>query len=361
MAFSDPHRGTIEIREIEGAERWSAVLYGRAMPLNNTPPQFGAMGRYEDTNYRGKPTIDTEPLGVGFPPLVFSGRWGILHIRTNRSRVVFTPDQDVSSPQSICQAFKKFALRMKVCEVSWSGGELLVVRWDQFLYTTARRGPDREWSMHFTVLGDKAPQPQPLDDMLTAKTAATQLSKAAHSLDDALTGYPNGLAPNFLERIKESMGAARQKLANLRSKIQGIADLARAPADVLNNLSALAEDARNTLIFAADSYDQVALETQIALHRTENAFSAAKWKGAVKDSTDTAVGSLNALLDYVDSLQVAENTYVACNPGDNLSKIAITQYGAGKSDLWTVIADANGLSAQIVPDGVTTLLIPAVS
>lgn len=350
-------RSSIEIREIEGVDRWRAVLYGRAMPIDKNPPEWGVDPKFEDTAYRGRAVIDTEPLTNEYPPLSFDGRWAMLHIITGDARVVFEPDREVSSPQRIAEAFLAFARRGKLLEVTWSEGFVVIARWDGFRVRPGR-GSDRGWTMKFKVLGYEQPREPEPREALHAGALASEMRRHASKIDKALSEYPPGMAPSFLDRVKESFGSAREGFSRVRQSMAAVGNLARAPAQMLGEITNLAESARNSLREARDQFDETAYEYQVQSQRYENIMRARAWKSSVAGPTDQAMDSLTALIRFAESLMVRPSKYIACKPGDSLARIAMRELGS--YDSWTVIANANGIAGDRVPAGVSRLLIPEV-
>jgi hypothetical protein len=352
--------GSFEIAEVEGQERWRLVLSGRAIPRADQPMEWGVDARAEDTFFHGLPDGRTEPLGVGFPDLALAGEWKQLHLLTGDARVTLSPaSSQFRTPQQVCDAVEEFCARQKVVEITWSGGLYRIARWASFRASVGR-GPDRRWTMSFKVLA-RAPAKSPrLPVRLTGSSSLAALSKAAHGLDDALGDLPPGLEPSFLDRIKEGFGRARQSLADLRKKIHDVGDLARMPADVLREMTMLAQSARNTLKEASDVYDDTAYEYQVAIKDGKTMLRARSWKTKVLDAGDESMDALLALLGFLAARDVTPKRFVLVLPGDSLVKLAIREYGPGNGELWRAVADANGLVSQLVPAGVTRLLIPEV-
>jgi hypothetical protein len=352
--------GSFEIIEIEGQERWRAVLYGRAVPRGEQPIEWGVDARAEDTFFHGLPEGRTEPLGIGFPDLVFNGEWKQMHILTGDARVELSPPSSkYRSPHELCDLFEEFAARQKVLEITWSGGLHRVARWASFRAQPGR-GPDRRWTMSFKVLARAQGKVPRLPVRLTAGSSLASLKKAAKGIDDALGDLPDGLQPSFMDKIREGFGNARQALADVRKKLHDVGDLARAPADVLREMTMLAQSARDTLKEASEIYDDTAYEYQVSIANAETMLRARSWKTRVLDAADGAMDGILALLDYLASQDVTPKRWVSVAAGDSLVKLAVREYGPGNGDLWKSIADANGLVSQIAPAGVSRLVIPEV-
>lgn len=352
--------GSFEIVEIEGQKRWRAVLYGRAVPRAEQPIEWGVDARAEDTFFHGLPEGRTEPLGLGFPDLVFNGEWKQMHVLTGDARVELSPPSArFKSPHELCDLFEEFCARQKVVEITWSGGLHRVARWASFRASPGR-GPDRRWTMSFKVLARAQGKAPRLPVRLTAGSSLASLKNSAKGLEDALGDLPDGLQPSFMDKIREGFGNARQALADVRKKLRDIGDLARAPADVLREMTMLAQSARDTLKEASDIYDDTAYEYQVSIANAQTMLRARSWKTKVLDAVDDAMDGVLALLDYLATHEVTPRRYVSVLPGDSLVKLAVREYGPGAGDLWKTIADANGLVSQIVPKNVTRLLIPEV-
>lgn len=350
-------RNSIEIKEIEGNERWGAVLYGRALPHDKNPPEWGVDPKFEDTVYRGSSIVTTEPLANDYPPLSFEGRWAQLHTITGDGRVVFTPDRDVATPQQIGQGFVLFAQRQKTVEITWSEGFVVIARWDGVRIKPGR-GSDRHWSLKFRVLGFQRPPVVDTEGVLDPRSLLASMRSKARKLDGALGTYPPGMAPGFFDGLKESFGVARQAMARVRQSIAAVGSLARAPADTLNEITAMAESARNTLREAKDQIDDTAYEYRMANMRVHTIMDARAWKTSVVEPSDGSLDDLSALIRYIETLLSKPARYVAVAPGESLARVA--QREMGDFELWREIAKANGLSSDRVPAGVSQLIIPEV-
>jgi hypothetical protein len=354
-----PPKPSLELAEIEGHSRTRVVLYGRAVPRAEQPPEWGVEGRAEDAFFHGVADGRTEPLGLGYPDLVVRGEWKQLHLLTGDARVVVTPAATLSTPQALCDFFEELCARQKVLEVTWSGGAHRVCRWASFKWQPGR-GPDRRWTMTFKVLGRGIRKPATKSPTPTAKSTNATLRKGARSLDDALGDLPPGLEPSFVDRVREAFGKARQACADLRKQLHDVGDYARAPADVLRELTMTAQSARNTLKEAASVYEDVAYEYQVAVRDAKTMLQARAWKTRVLDASDESMEGVLMLLDALTPQLGAVQRFAAVMPGDSLVKLANREYGSGMGELWRTIADANGLVSQLVPAGVTRVLIPEV-
>lgn len=351
-----------EIKEIEGADRWSAILQGRAVPMADTPPQFGVMNKNEDTSYHGRPSLVTEPVSVSFPDLSIEGRWGVNELRASRSLIAFAPNTyDTSTPMNACKAFEAFAARNKVCEVTWSAGITRICRWDKFVFgPLAKKGPDLHWEMHFIVLGRAVPPPPKVTAMRKADVARA-LSSSAFGLDTALAGIPPGMLGSFASNIGSYFSTARQALAALRRAVDGVVDLATAPAQAVNALVSFGENARLTILSSIQAIDGVPFDYQVAFGRAELLGRAFTYTTNVRTAAQACMDPVLALLAYLDGRTNTVQRFLPVASGENLLRVAVRAYGPGNGARWVDIATANGLSSQIVPAGVSQLLIPAVS
>lgn len=354
---------TWQIREIEGAARWSAVLSGRALPLRESNPVFGITSRQEDSFLRGQREGRTEPMGVSFPDLAIAGHWKYAFFVTGDARAKLTPGgTKVQTPQQLCDFFETFVGRQKVVEVTFSGGVVRVCRWDEFTHEPTR-GLDRKWTMKWKVLGrGDSPEAAPYSP-LTASDAQAALAKAQRDLDLALSGeHPqhslNTVEPTFLEQLQEVVGKAREAVGALRLGIQGAGDFARAPADAWRQINALALTARDTLLSVRDEMDATALEYQTQYATSGTILQAVTWGQDVRAGVDYNLDAVFRLLLEAERKAGAPARYVSCLPGQSLVRVAIDQYGPGQGGAWMKIADANGITGQTVPSGITRLLIP---
>lgn len=354
-----PPLPSLELAEIEGTARTRVVLYGRAVPRADQPPEWGVESRAEDVFFHGVAEGRTEPLGLGFPDLVVRGEWKQIHLLTGDARVVAAPARALSTPQALCDFFEELCARQKVLEVTWSGGAHRVCRWGSFKWTPGR-GPDRRWTMTFKVLGRGIRKPGTKPPTPTAKSTNAALRRGAKSLDDALGDLPEGLEPSFLDRVREAFGKARQACADLRKQMHDVGDYARLPADVLREVTMTAQAARNTPKEATSIFDDVAYEYQVAVRDAKTILQARSWKTRVLDASDETMDGVLTLIDAVTSQAGPVQRWASVLPGDSLVKLAIREYGSGMGELWRAIADANGLVSQIVPAGVTRVLIPEV-
>lgn len=347
-----------EIRERTGATRMAAVLYGRALPLKDQSLLFGVQPKAERTLDRGARTKRTEALGVDWEPLVLTGHWKINFLRTGDARVDVTPRRAIETPQQLCDFFEAFASRQKEVDVIWSGGVARICDWDGFTYSPTI-GPDRHWTMRFVVLG-RGERPEVVTDtQITTRTSLADLTSAHMSLDRALADIPDGLNPSFIDRLRETTDSARLALARTRQTLHRLGDLARAPADALRDLNNVAEAARDTLLEIGTVFEETAYEYQVQLSRSESLLQTRRWQSDVRRSADDGIDGVLAILDAIDARTRTADRYVPVSPGESLVRVAQRVYGAASSGSWRTIADANGITGQLVPTGVTQLVIPA--
>ncbi|GAC1580035.1 MAG: hypothetical protein NVS3B20_10940 [Polyangiales bacterium] len=351
----------VEIRELEGQDRWSVTLLGRAQPRRDMKsPQWGVESNVEITRYRGNPDATAEPVGLGYPDLQFEGEWKQFRMLTQDARIVWRTSAGKFTnriPQANCNLFENFAARQKTVLVTWSGGAARVCAWSSFFYEPTR-GPDRKWAMSFKVLSRGVAKIPSLPSSLTGKSALAALKKTGFGIDDALASLPPGMAGGFLDSIKSNFGNLRQSGANLRKAIGQVGDLAKAPADILKQVNYLAQDVRATLRAATDTYEQTGWEYQVAVADSKSLLRARTWKSAVTTSVDSQMDVIIELLALLDRLDSRPRKYIACVAGQSLVRIALREYGPGAAEAWRRIADANGLTGQTVPVGVSKLVIP---
>lgn len=353
---AESYRTSWEIRERSGAQRFSAVLYGRALPLKETNPIFGVIPQAERTLDRGSQTKRTEAMGVDWEPLVIAGHWKLAFLRSGDARVSVTPSRSISTPQEICDFFEIFARRQKELEVIWSGGVSRICDWDGFSWSPSI-GPDRRWTMKFVVLGAGDRQPSVGDPPLTGKTALASLSASHLGFDRVLADLPEGFEPGFLDSLRSVTDGARLALARTRQAISRAGDLARAPADALRDINSLAEQARGTLLSVHEAFEEVAYEYQVQTSRSEDLLKTRRWQSDLRSATDVNVDAILALLDAIDARLRSVDRYVSVLPGDSLVRLAQRVLGNGAD--WRKIADANGITGQTVPTGVTQVVIPS--
>jgi hypothetical protein len=348
-------KAILSIEETEGATRWSATLYGRAIPRNENPAKFGVQVEGESTTFHGTAEGNWEPARVTYPDLTFEGEWKANHLLVGDARVELSPDKGDLTPQRLADWFEDFAARSKVVDVTLTTGVVRVCRWRSFIYENSR-GPDRKWTMSFEVLGRRRLRASSPIDPLTAKSSLASMTDAARRLDAALLDYPPGLAPGFLDRIRDAFGRVRENGAKLRRSLAQVADLARAPATALREMAGLARDVRDTMRAAVDVWDGTAYENQTAVANARSIASARAWKARVYDAGDTQADSVDALLAFLDTLLRTAKRYAAVRPGESLLRVSQREFGT--ADLWRSIADANGIVGQIVPAGVVRLVLP---
>lgn len=353
--------GTLLIEEIEGAERWSVRLGGKALPMMATPLEFGVEPRGEITKLRGLAENHAEPLGLDFPPLQFGGRWTRMHLLTRDAAIGTSWAGPMVVPVEIAIQMEKFAARSKTCRVTWSGGFSRIATWVSGSFKAKPwRGSDIEWSIHMPVLAlGESPEPD-LPAALTPRQALSSQRTNAAALDQLLTGYPPGLAPTFVDRVLEAFGDARQALARVRTGLALVTDFARAPAQVLGALTTTIQTALNLLNDTKDAFDGVALEYRVQVSRSEDLLKAADWRNKVTASTNAMTDDLLALLAVTDAASKPVRRFVAVSVGESLARVAQRVYGPGSADLWPLLASANGIVGQQVPAGVGQLLVPEV-
>lgn len=352
------YRTTLTIEEVEGAEsnRWSATLYGRALPKRDNPPKWGVQVEGEDTTPHGQSEATFEPVKITRPDLTFEGEWKLNALLTGDARAELTPDRLLRNPHDLCDWFESFAERSKVVDVTWTGGIVRRCRWVSATFE-GTRGPDRKWSLAFRVLGRRtASGIVPVEDILTAKGVIGGLSKSAKAFDSSLLDYPAGLEPGFLERVHNAAGSFRAAGAKLRKSINAVGDLAKAPANVANELVGMARDVRATIAELRSTFDDVAIEYQVADANVRSITSARTWRTSLSSPLDDTADQTDGLLDQLERMTRRARRFVPVRVGESLVRIAQRELGA--PELWTELASANGLIGQVVPAGVTSLLIP---
>jgi len=346
-----------EIRERTGATRLSLALYGRALPLKDQSLLFGVLPKAERTLDRGARTKRTEALGVDWEPLVITGHWKQNFFRTGDARAEVSPRRAIETPQQLCDFVETFASRQKELDVIWSGGVARVCDWAGFQYSPTI-GPDRRWTMRFEVLG-RGDRPELVSDSpLNGRSSLAGLSAAHLDLDRALSDIPAGLNPSFIDSLRSVTDTARLGLARARQAIHRVGDLARAPADALRELNNVAAAARDTMLEIDSVFEDTAYEYQVQVSRSEDLLQTRRWQSDVRRSVDTGIDQILALLDAVDARLRNADTYVPVLPGESLVRVAQRVYGASSGPSWRTIADANGITGQLVPPGVTQLVIP---
>lgn len=351
---------TMTISEVEGADRWSVQLVGRARPRNDKErPEFGVSPTSAVTRYAGRQVGEYQPLALDFPELAFAGEWKANQVRDGTARIVFGNGRGAArTPHAACLAMEQFAIRGKVLEVTLSAGVSRLCVWGPFTWGFGRGG-DRTWRIALHVLGLAAPPSGSASPPVTSRAALSSLKGGAQRLDSAILTYPAGLAPSFAERFSGAMNSARAAMASVRKQVHEVGDFAKAPAGVLRQLSSVAHAARGTLVDALDVFQDVAYEHQVAIADARSILAVRTWRGTVVSAAADTLDVLYALaLSLERHDRPAPKRFVPVNAGDSLVRVAIAQYGPGNGDLWAAIANANGLASQIVPAGVGRLLVP---
>lgn len=344
-----------EIKERNGANRFSATLYGRALPLKEQAPTFGVQPRAERTLDHGSQKKRSEALGVDWEPLVLSGHWKLNFLLTGDARVVVSPRQPVDTPQQICNFFEIFARRQKELEVTWSGGVSRICDWDGFSFTEGI-GPDRKWTMRFAVLASGPSVDAAQLPPSTPRLSVAALSSSHLALDRLLADMPDGFEPTFMDVIRQTTDSARTALARMRLAMNPFTDFARMPADDLRNLNNLAASTRDMMLDIGTTFEEIPLEYQLQANRSEEMYRAVRWQGDVRGVVNDGLDAILAVLDAIDARTSTIDRYVSVTPGDSLVRVAQRVYGVGGD--WRKIADANGITGQIVPSGVSQLVIP---
>ena len=351
---------TIEIRETEGEERWSAILYGRALPFAKNPAKFGVENKNEDTSYRGRSTKTTEPLGVEFPEIEWSGRWSGIHFATTDARIDFEPKEvKLTTPNDICRAFERFAIRNKVLAVVWSGGVSRIARWDSFTYEEiARMGTDRAWKMKFKVLGLRRGVPTVLPSYPDLKKTSKKLAASALDIDKTLFDVPPGMSGSFVSQVRTLFTPVQNGLGLVRSSIAGLGEIATAPFQILGSTFSLLESVRNTIVDASNTVDAVVMEFQTEYARAENILRAKAWSNTLRSSVGLSLDSILELMGFIqEKIRPTEPRYISVTPGESMFGVAKRAYGPSGASSWFVLAELNGFSSAIVPPGVSRIVV----
>ena len=370
---------TLTITETEGATRWSVTLGGRAGPkLDKDTPRFGVMPGGADTFYRGNPLGRYEPTTLKYAPLILSGSIRRAHLALGLASVAFTPQYSVTTPQDVCDRLRQMAKRQKTVLVELPGSGAVIARWeDCWSEQEKRAGDDRAWGMQFVVLGDHETAPVAMPPVMSSSQHLGAMQASGRALDLALASQPfvaaqtgastpavstpsPSLNESFLERIQDAFGDARAQLSAIRAAIATAGSLATLPASLVQQFTSLGMSAAETLIEARQTFDAIPIENQVAFQQSEYLFKATAWRISVQAATDAALDDVFVLLDAL-AAKTQPTTYVAVNGGELLSNVARRVYGPNSAGLWTKIADANGLSGQIVPYGVSQLIVPQVA
>lgn len=367
---------SIEIREVEGAERWGVVLRGRALPKRDDGLEFGSNWQAEDSFPHGQGSGTTEPIALQFPDIALKGEWKRNFLLAGDATIETHTGTQLRDPQAACNFLEAFARRGKVVEVTWSGGVRRICRWEGFTFGIGR-GPDRTWNIKFKVLGASL-QAQASVPRSTPRAHLQGLQSSAGRLEEALAGKPasftsgnifamvssilGAVDQTYVDLVRGAFAAGLEQMAGLRRVLAQTIDLGRAPLDQWRQLEGLAKGAHASLLDGLGVLDSLPFEDRIegVASAADAALRAQLWVDGIRSATDAQIDAILAVIDEAER-RIGQTSVreVPVQPGDSIPRIVGRELGAGAD--WSAVAAQNGIAGQLVPPGVSTLRLPVTS
>lgn len=355
MARSDPTDFVIEILEGPRAGQ-KVVLAGRELPFRaggGGSISFGVEARVKTTWYAGNPVASQQIIGRKLLPTTINGIWKEHFIGLDR-------------PIGLAELMEELV----------GTGVQLLVSWSTIIRTGIARSfsykpgmptgglGDLGWELTFEWNGDGVPTPAALEfsSPFDVGTFAANLAGAAASLSETLetliavadpTPTFDAEVPAALEAAADAEAAiARAEEATVRGALTAEVDRTVATV-VIAEAEASAADARA----AADTVAALSIGAIVSSDDADRvAMACLRVAAIVEASVELAAGSIR-LRDEVEAVaRPALALRVPAVPGTDLRAYATRFYG--DPDLWSRLAEANGLTDSLVPEGLDALLIP---
>jgi hypothetical protein len=156
----------------------------------------------------------------------------------------------------------------------------------------------------------------------------------------------------------------RGGIEGLRRTVRGIGSLVQAPAEIAGSVLGTARSLGNVMTDLDDVISDTR-EEYLALGEAWQSTKQTFGPGMAKrTSVQLALAPMRrglqegfeAIVDIFEALDRRAGKRIAVSPGTNLALVAKRE--TGDADNWPDIAAENGIAGQIVPPGVTSIVIP---
>ncbi len=348
MAF-DVEVPAIEIEEQTGARR-RVLLRGRALPYQGV--SWGGEQRNKVTWYQGNPVASIQVLGPMLDPTEMHGtwKWRFLEKQVELNGFPGLDGTDLS-PTDLVEVFQSLRDAGNDLRVTWGPNTRYGIL-GKFVPNWIRL-QDVEWSMEFIWAGTEPISPK-------ASGVVEQLpplQQAQKTFDTAWVQSPVEIFQDFLDTAQTLVNGIRGNMGRLFDAVRASSAALTIPQQVAFAANAatlsLAREAETLNSQMSDipytraqSSDGVVPVLRMQAYRTTMSGQARNISARARRQTQQFLAAV--FPDAVAVIIVPQTT--------SLRAISITYYGT--ADSWQVIADQNGLSGSIVPEG-TVLVIPS--
>lgn len=332
-------------------------LEGRALPYRGTT--WETEQRSKLTWYAGNPVATQQILGPVDNPTSINGVWKDRFLGNGRAAELVRTFDDV------CRA----GINVEVTWGDYADNTLTEV----FVKPLVRRGiikrfrhsydriQDITWEIEFEWRGRDEPTAPPLTaaGVLSTREGFGQLADSlSQTLDaiEATVSNPFSLLAGFLQSAEQSISEVEDSLQRsidfFNGTTRAIVAVANLPRDTLERGRSLARAAADAMVtFKGAILDQIQFTGQVIGGRDEGLGLADQRDelfdllGSLDVSGEIARQTDEAIAGQIEP-EVIET--VAAVPGSDLRDLARQFYG--DPDVWTVIANYNGLDTSRVPD-----------
>lgn len=315
-------------------------LQGRSLPYR--PIVFHGRQRVKTTWLPGNPTATQQVMGATEEPTTINGTWKDKFLGNGVAR-------------SLANLFTEIRRSGCLLEVSWAG----IVRRGILTDTefTVDRPQDVAFKLEFTWRGDDAPvapalvavgveNPRQGFQEVSTKVQA-MLDEVAAFREDALSSLV-GLSDSAFSDLDDLVGEAETAVELLETGLDIATQVVEAPAVMAQRAIQVAQRAADVARRTGDFMLDLDALTQVPHDRALELLAFLNLRFSVCQSSDAAQEqarqSAEAMRGQASPEVLAE---VRPPPGTDLRDLALTYYG--DPDLWTLIAQYNGLEGSAVP------------
>ncbi len=352
---------SLEIRQIEGANRRSIVLRERAMPYQE--PSWSVVQKTKKTTYPGNPIATQQVLNPDFENTTFEGMWKDRFLKG--AIMVDGDDTVVASAEDAQRLFEGLALAGKLLRVQWLSYIRvgLLVRLDCKPQTSR----DVKWEMEFEWQGREeqkgrrvAPSletPSP-DDLLNLFNTITDVVAMAPGVIASFNAVFVSAIADVGARVRSVVNLLRvaESILSLPAQIVGAIEAeVRALVRQVQELTRQLSDRWNSTVMGSGASQALSTPTEDdALGTQTSALASQASYAAWSRSLSLSLGQLafatqRAYQGVVDRVQPTTLRVVTVAEGETLYSLAERLYGS--PDFANFLAVTNGLTSATVPPG----------
>ncbi len=344
-----PDVPALEIEETSGARR-IVVLTGRALPYRGAA--WGGSQRHKLSWYAGNPKGTLQVLGPQESPTNLQGTWKSRFLGSESGAVFVAGFDEVTNAQGLVEVFDELRRAGNALRVQW-GRQVREGILSEFepSYITIE---DVRWTCAFTWFGREGVEAPRAS---AAEQPESELRRDQNAVDDQAAFEPATVTEEYSEARRTGLSAVRSATTQLFDRSREIRSQAQDLVPAVTGFQAAAE----TLRTAIGSEVQALVERPYTEAQGDDGVLAVleldTWRRGLGRRLDALrARGLSEALSFRGQAVPPPLARLGVPAGISLRTLALRYYGS--ADDWTLIADANGLSASVLT-APTVLEIPA--